>query len=123
MRVAPPYGKERRKDRRIRLRPITMVIDGAPHITMDWGFGGFSVEPYRGDKAVGDEIEVIIVVNDGEKDVDNPTRAKIVRIEDPGKMAAAFGTLDIRIVSFLDAWLTGRLAQQRERRRRETLAG
>jgi len=38
-------------------------------------------------------------------------------------MAAAFGTLDIRIVSFLDAWLTGRLAQQKERQRQQTASG
>jgi len=123
MKVAPPYGKERRKDRRIRLRPIVMVIDGEPYVTMEWGFGGFSVEAYKGEKSTGDMIEVGIVVNDGEKDVEHVTKAKIVRIEASGKMAAAFGTLDIRIVSFLDAWLTGRLAQQKERQRQQTASG
>ena len=117
MKIATSFGGERRKDRRIRLRPIVMVIDDVAYTTMDWGFGGFSVEGYRGERQVGDTVSVTIVVNDGRNDVENIAKARIVRIEEETrKLAAAFGTLDIQIVSFLDSWLTGRLVRHGGRR-------
>jgi hypothetical protein len=117
MRVAPHFGDDRRKDRRIRLRPITMVIENVTYSTMDWGFGGFSIEGYQGNRKAGDFVTATIIINDGQKDVENIAKARITRIEDETrKLAAAFGSLDIKIVSFLDAWLTGRLVRTGGRR-------
>ena len=117
MRVATEFGDDRRQDRRIRLRPITMVIENVTYTTMDWGFGGFSIEGYQGNRKIGDFVTATLIVNDGEKDVENIAKARVVRIEDDTrKLAAAFGSLDIRIVSFLDARLTGRLVRTGGRR-------
>lgn len=110
MRVATEFGDDRRQDRRIRLRPITMVVENVTYTTMDWGFGGFSIEGYQGHRKVDEFITATLIVNDGQKDIENIAKARIVRIEDDTrKLAAAFGSLDLKIVSFLDAWLTGRL--------------
>ncbi len=117
MRVATHFGDDRRKDRRIRLRSITMLIENVTYTTMDWGVGGFSIEGYQGNRKVGDFVTATIIINDGHKDVENIARARIVRIEDETrKLATAFGSLNIRIVSFIDAWLTGRLVRTGGRR-------
>jgi hypothetical protein len=109
MNIAPHFGDDRRKDRRIRLRPITMAIENVGYSTMDWGFGGFSIEGYQGNRKVGDFVTATIIINDGEKYVENITKARIVRIEDKTRrLAAAFGSLDIKILS---SWLTGRLVR------------
>ncbi len=122
MKIATSFGGERRKERRIRLRPVVMAIDGVRYTTMDWGFGGFSVEGYQGNRGVDDFITVTIIVNDGQKEVENISNARIVRIEDKNrKLAAAFGTLDIKIVNFLDSWLTGRLVRHGGRRQTDQL--
>ena len=114
MNIAPHFGDDRRKDRRIRLRPITMAIENVGYSTMDWGFGGFSIEGYQGNRKVGDFVTATIIINDGEKYVENITKARIVRIEDKTRrLAAAFGSLDIKILS---SWLTGRLVRTGGRR-------
>lgn len=114
MRVVGRVGHERRKDRRVTVRPITLKFEGESHVTTDWGFGGFAIEDYDGRLRAGDTVPVAIVVDTGDREIEAATAAEIVRINyRDGTLAASFVGLDGNAVSLLDSWLTGRIGRRR----------
>ncbi|MEE8332321.1 MAG: hypothetical protein V3R85_00620, partial [Alphaproteobacteria bacterium] len=61
MRVIGTKISERRRDKRLTVRPITIEFDGERYETLDWGLGGFLIEPYEGSHRPGDSLYIRVI--------------------------------------------------------------
>ncbi len=81
----------RRRDRRNAMPPIELEIEDVTYTTIDWGLGGFLVEPYEGARRVGEAIALTVVVHVADRCYRHPVEAQIVRVDRRDQqMAAAF---------------------------------
>jgi hypothetical protein len=107
----------RRRDKRVDLRPIRVELEGQVYETLDWSLGGFLIEGYEGKRRIGDPVTVGLSVKAGDKTYEHVVRAEIVRIHrDGGRLAANFTDLEAEAVDTLEGWLTGRLQRMARRK-------
>ena len=112
MKVVGVRPRERRRDKRLTLRPLTVEFDGKSFETMDWGLGGFLIEGYYGPYMTGDCLHVRVVVDDGKRKFSHFVQVRIRRItRRSGKLAANFIDLDDAAFDTLEGWLSGRLSR------------
>ncbi len=108
----------RRRDRRIELPPIQIVLEGVPYTTINWSLGGFLVAPYEGGCRFGDEVRVEIVIEFEGRTFRHEAIVEIVRIARGSKeLAAQFTSIEPAAVETLEAWMTGRLRRLERQRR------
>ncbi len=100
----------RRRDRRNAMPPIELEIEDVTYTTIDWGLGGFLVEPYEGARRVGEAIALTVVVHVADRCYRHPVEAQIVRVDRRDQqMAAAFVGLPSDAMDTLEGLITGRL--------------
>ncbi len=100
----------RRRDRRVMMPEVQVMLEGEMFLTDDWSLGGFSVAPYEGSLVPGDlvTVEILIAVEDDTFTVS--AEAEVVRVEtDMARLAARFTALDPEAVHVLEGAATGRL--------------
>ena len=112
MKVIGKTIAERRRDKRLGVRPITVDLGGNSYTTHDWGLGGFRVEPYTGQAESGDHLRVRLIIDDGREQHKHIAEIKIVRVDrENHQLAANFVELDADTIDTLDGWLSGRLTR------------
>ncbi len=112
MRVIGTRISERRRDKRLTVRPITIELDGKSYETLDWGLGGFLIEPYEGSHVPGDCLYVRITVDDGRHTHSHVVEIKLLRLDRKyGEFAANFINLDDDTFKTLEGWMSGRLSR------------
>jgi len=112
MKVVGTRTRERRRNKRLTLRPIAVEFDGKSYDTMDWGLGGFLIEGYEGRHIPGDCLYVTLVIDDGQKRHRHIVEIRVVRLAHKyGELAANFINLDDAAFDTLEGWLSGRLAR------------
>lgn len=112
MRVIGTRITERRHDKRLTVRPITVELDGKSYETLDWGLGGFLIEPYEGRHMPGDRLYVCIKIDDGQHTHSHVVEIQLVRLDRKyGEFAASFIDLDDDTFKTLEGWLSGRLSR------------
>ena len=121
MRTVTKLTRERRRDRRVKLRPITLKIGAGSFTTNDWGLGGFCVDRYIGERhgvlRVGDLVTVKITIHNGRETHEEIADARVTRVDDPIRtLAATFIELESSTIDLLEAWLSGRMSRQAKRR-------
>lgn len=80
-----PTGQHARVHQRFTEPVLTVMMDGAPHRTVDWSFGGMTVEGYEGRLAAGDHAEIIILLPEMTPDR-LPAEVRIVRVDAAGRL-------------------------------------
>ena len=121
MRTVTKLTRERRRDRRVKLRPITLKIGAGSFTTNDWGLGGFCVDRYIGERhgvlRVGDLVTVKITIHNGRETHEEIADARVTRVDDTIRtLAATFIELESSTIDLLEAWLSGRMSRQAKRR-------
>ena len=100
----------RRRDRRNAMPPIELEIEDVTYTTIDWGLGGFLVDPYEGTGRVGEPIALTIAVHIADRCYRHKVEAEIVRVDRRTRqMAAAFMGLPSEAMDTLEGLITGRL--------------
>lgn len=113
MKVVGTRIRERRRDKRLTLRPITVELDGKSYTTTDWGLGGFLIEGYKGPHVPGDCLYVRIVVGEGRQAVKHVVEVRVIRLTHKyGEFAANFIDLSDDAFDALEGWLSGRLGRE-----------
>jgi len=103
----------RRRDRRLEMPPIQIVIDDGTYETTNWSLGGFLIGSYTGRRGVGEETTVEIVVVVGPRRYVHRVAVEIVRVFPAvEELAAQFVKLDPAALDTLEGWMTGRLRRQ-----------
>ena len=121
MRTVTKLARERRRDRRVKTRPITLKIGAGSFTTHDWGLGGFCVDRYIGDRhgvlRAGDLVTVQITIHNGRETHEEVADARVTRVDDTIRtLAATFIELEDSTIDLLEAWLSGRMSRQAKRR-------
>lgn len=112
MKVVGTRIRDRRRNKRLTLRPITVEFDGNSYETMDWGLGGFLIEGYDGQHIPGDELYVTVAVDDGRQTRRHVVEIRVARLaHEYGELAASFIHLDEEAFDALEGWLSGRLTR------------
>jgi len=112
MKVVGTRPRERRRNKRLTLRPITVELDGRSYETTDWGLGGFLIEGYKGPHMPGDCLYVRLVVTAGERTVAHVVEVNVVRLSHKyGEFAANFVNLGDDVFYTLEGWMSGRLGR------------
>ncbi len=100
-----PIGEEnhKRQDNRFS-RPLTLVIDGAPVETRDWGFGGFRVASIPGpDLQLDEEFFISHIMNAQGEAEPVFAIARIARqCPETGEIGVAFVHLGVRAFDLLE---------------------
>lgn len=108
MNFIPPKTVERRRDKRLRNRVITLELEGEFYSTLDWSLGGFLIEGYDGDLEPGKLAPVSIILEEGSETVEQPATASIVRIVrsdlELRQLAAQFSDLSDKAFELLEGW-------------------
>ncbi|MEO5335937.1 MAG: PilZ domain-containing protein [Magnetospirillum sp. WYHS-4] len=84
------YKDHRRKDMRIPTPELALLVDGRIWRTLDWSLGGFLLRHYRGHLKAGDRFEVRGIGGIGGALAPVFLRARVVRVERGGRLAAQF---------------------------------
>lgn len=112
MKVVGTRSRERRRNKRLTLRPITVEFDGKSYETADWGLGGFLIEGYAGSHMPDDCLYVTISVDDGRQSRRHIVEIKVIRLAHKhGELAANFINLGDDVFDTLEGWLSGRLTR------------
>jgi hypothetical protein len=114
MRVVGKTIVERRRDRRPKLPPITLVVDCRTYVTEEWTLGGFLVGSYIDSHRVGDTIAVQIRIDaGGGQSYEHYADAQVARVDKERlQLAARFIELDAGAIETLEGLLTGRLRRR-----------
>lgn len=109
-RVVGAATANRRRDRRNAMPPIELEIEEVTYTTVDWGLGGFLVEPYEGVRRAGEPVALTVVVHVADRCYRHPVEAQIVRVDRATRqLAAAFVGLTSEAIDTLEGLITGRL--------------
>ena len=109
----------RRRDRRIELPPIQIILEDVAYTTVNWSLGGFLVGPYEGACRFGDEMRVEIVIDFEGRTFRHEAVMEVVRVtRGTGELAGRFIDIEPAAVETLEAWMTGRLRRLERRRKR-----
>ncbi len=113
MRIIGTQLHNRRRDIRVSVMPIEIVLEGEVYTVIDWSLGGFLVEGYPGKLSAGEEILIEIQINFDGAEYHHAARAEVTRT-DPcvGQLAANFLALDNSTIATLEGWMTGRLRRK-----------
>lgn len=112
MKVTGTRARERRRDKRTTVRPITVELDGKSYETVDWSLGGFMIEPYEGDHMPGDRVYVRVTVYDGRDVYCHPIEVEVIRLDPKyGELGAHFLNIDDDTFTTLEGWIAGRLSR------------
>jgi hypothetical protein len=84
------YSDHRRKDMRVPLPVVALLIEGRIHRTIDWSLGGFLIADYRGPLKPGSAIAIRGVGRKPSELIPVHIRARVVRLERGGRLAAQF---------------------------------
>ncbi len=110
MRVVGKTIVERRRNSRLKLPPITIVLAGRSYETVEWTLGGVLIDRYIGDCFIEEVMPVTIKVDAGHQKYDLMGNAQVVRVDRKRlQLAAQFLDFDSDAVDILDGWMTGRL--------------
>lgn len=116
MRIERTGMAERRRDRRLGIRLITVEFDGQFYATKNWSLGGFLIDGYAGTLQPAETAPVGIIVEDGRRTWERGALVSVVRTEDEGqRLAARFNGLDGATFDLLDGWQSGRLQRRAAR--------
>ncbi len=104
-----PY-REKRKDRRVVVPPVQVVLEDRTYETTNWSFGGFLLENCAVVRPYGDALAGALGW-DGRlfRFAGRVTRS----VPATGELAVAFEALDDEALAFLDAHLRGFLTRMR----------
>lgn len=121
MRTVTTLRQERRRDRRVKMRPITLKIGAGSFTTNDWGLGGFCVDRYIGERhgvlRPGDLFTVKITIHNGRDTHEENADARVTRVDDTIRtLAATFIEMEDSAMDLLESWLSGRMSRQAKRR-------
>jgi len=109
-RIVAVGRKNRRRDHRVTIPPITLALDNQVYTTRDWSLGGFRVAPYGGVGLPGHMIPVVISVTVGRDVYRHEAKAEVVRINPRDRtLAARFTVIDASTIATLEGLITGRL--------------
>ncbi len=112
MRVVGTKISERRRDKRLTVRPITIEFDGERFETLDWGLGGFLIEPYKGPHMPGDTLFVHVMVDDGRHTHSRMAEITVIRLDrEYGEFGASFINMGDDVFAMLEGWMSGRLSR------------
>ncbi len=112
MKVVGTKISERRRDKRLTIRPITIELDGTSYETLDWGLGGFLIEPYEGSHRQGDNLYVRVTIDDGQQTHSHVVEIDVTRLDRKyGSLAAHFINMGDETFKTLEGWLSGRLTR------------
>ena len=118
MKVVGTQLSNRRRDKRISVRPIQIELEGEVYTAIDWSLGGFLIEGYAGRLRPGEEVMIAIQVIASEVEFNHVARAELIRIDPHGnQLAANFVGLDSATLATLEGWLTGRLRRRQKRKK------
>jgi hypothetical protein len=107
---------ERRRDRRLGVRLVTLDFDGQFYATRNWSLGGFLIDGYLGTLGPSETAPVAIIVEEGSRIWEQDALVSVVRTEDDGqRLAARFNGLASETFDLLDGWQTGRLQRHSAR--------
>lgn len=84
------YQDHRRRDMRLPVPVIAVLIDGRIHRTIDWSLGGFLIKDYKGPLKVGDRFVIKAIGRKPDDLVMVHVRARVVRLERGGRLAGQF---------------------------------
>jgi hypothetical protein len=104
---------ERRKNKRLYARMITVDFDGEFYATRDWSLGGFLIDGYDGALEPAQTVRVGIILEDGTRTYERAASASVVRTDrENQRLAAKFDAMDDDAVDLLDGWQSGRLRRR-----------
>ena len=110
MRVVSTTIAEKRRDKRMTSRPLSVEIDAQRYAVDGWSMGGFLIADYLGGRATGDRMDARIIVADGPPAIDRTVAIDIVRVDrNAHSLAARFVDLDDAAYTMLESWISGSL--------------
>ena len=113
MTIARTGSGERRKNKRLYSRMITVDFDGEFYATKDWSLGGFLIDGYEGALEPRQTVSVGIILEDGARTYEHAASVSVVRTDtDSQKLAARFEGLDEEVFDLHDGWQSGRLRRR-----------
>jgi hypothetical protein len=108
MRVVSTTIPEKRRDKRMTGRPLSIEIDAQRYEVEGWSMGGFLIGAYRGGRGAGERLEVRIIIVSGQQTIGRVVTAEIVRIDRNARsLAARFVDLDDAAYTMLEGWIAG----------------
>ena len=110
MRVVSTTIPEKRHDKRMTGRPLSIEIDAQRYAVESWSMGGFLIAAYRGGRGAGERLDVRVVIVDGQQRTDQLVTAEIVRVDRNARsLAARFVDLDDAAYTMIEGWISGTL--------------
>ena len=107
---------ERRKNKRLGARMITIDFDGEFYATKDWSLGGFLIDGYEGQLVPKQTLPISLILEDGARTYEHAASVRVVRTDTANrKIAARFDGLDAEAFDLLDGWQSGRLRRHPDR--------
>lgn len=84
------HSTHRRKDMRVPLPVVALLMEGRVYRTVDWSLGGFLITGYKGPLKAGSAVAVRGIGLKASELVPVHIRARVVRLDRGGRLAGQF---------------------------------